>query len=99
VPLLLLLLALSGTALLRVRRRQESAEHFRKMVELEPDFASAYFNLALSFDMGGQYPDAVTNHKAFLARAPRAMVEQVTLANDRIKELDGMPALTVGGSR
>jgi hypothetical protein len=49
--------------------------------------------------VGPEEPDAVTNYRAFLARAPRAMVEQVTLANDRIKELDGMPALTVGGSR
>jgi tetratricopeptide (TPR) repeat protein len=88
-----------GAALLQVRKHREAAEHFRKTVELEPHFAWAYFNLALSLDMGGQYPDAVTNYKAFLARAPRAMVEQVTLANDRIKELDGMPALTVGGSR
>jgi tetratricopeptide (TPR) repeat protein len=86
-------------ALMQAAKYEEAATHLRRTIELEPYFATPYVNLGVALEMRGQYPDAVASYKAFLARAPRAMEQQITLAKQRIQELDGMPALNTSGSQ
>lgn len=86
-----------GLTLVRLKRGAEAAERLRKVIEMEPHFAVAYLNLAAALEMDGKYQDAVENYKAFLARAPRAMEEQIALATEKVKALDGKTAANSGG--
>lgn len=88
-----------ASALMQAKKYEEAVVQLRKTIELEPHFAAPYVQLGVALELRGQYPDAVTQYKAFLERAPRYLEQQIALAKQRVKELDGLPAITLGESQ
>ena len=78
-----------GRALLDAQpRRNEDAEaQFRKAIELNPYFATSYFNLAVALDNQDKKAEAVEQYTAYLARAPRDDVKGIARARERLAAL------------
>jgi Tfp pilus assembly protein PilF len=78
-----------GRALLDAQpRRNEDAEaQFRKAIELDPYFATSYFNLAVALDNQDKKAEAVEQYTAYLARAPRDDAKPIARARERLAAL------------
>ncbi|HUF31368.1 MAG TPA: tetratricopeptide repeat protein [Gemmatimonadaceae bacterium] len=78
-----------GVALSTSGRFAEAEPHFRRALEIEPYFSTAYYNLAVSLDGQEKRAEAREAYEAFLARAPRRQSKMIITAKSRIKSLAG----------
>jgi len=78
-----------GRALLDVqpRRNTEAEAQFRKVLELNPYYATAYFNLGVALDNQGRPAEATAQYQAYLARAPQSQGRIVAWTRTRIAAL------------
>ena len=76
-----------GVALFRARRYDDAAEQFRKAIEGNPYFASAYFNLAAALDNLGKGAEALAYYEQYVAKAPRRLKDRIATAERRIAAL------------
>lgn len=60
-----------GALLAQIGRSEEALPQLRKATELEPYYAVSYYLLGRVEDAAGQHADAITDYRAFLARASR----------------------------
>jgi tetratricopeptide (TPR) repeat protein len=86
-----------GVALLRsnTARFADAEAQFRKAIELAPEYAIPYYNLAVALAKQGKKDDAIAQFRAFVAHAPRNNVRLIDAANKSIAALQG--ATTAGG--
>ncbi len=75
-----------GYTLHELGRAKEAEEQLRKAIELEPEFATPYFTLALALAAQGRDAEAGAELRTFLARAPRSDLrrEEATRHLDRL---------------
>jgi TolB-like protein/DNA-binding winged helix-turn-helix (wHTH) protein/tetratricopeptide (TPR) repeat protein len=59
-----------GGALVTARRYDEAVEHLKRSLELDPDFIQTHYNLAIVYQMQGNYADSV-EERARIAEAIR----------------------------
>jgi Tfp pilus assembly protein PilF len=59
-----------GTVLLRIGKYEEAVQHFKKALEMHPDFSSARANLAYALVEAGRASEAVPEYKIALAATP-----------------------------
>ena len=87
-----------GVALLRANeaRWADAEAQFRKAVELAPEYANPYFNLAVALSNEGRKEDAITQFREFINRAPHRYVGMIESANRNIAALQ---SATVAGGR
>lgn len=76
-----------GAALVDAGRADDAEEHLRKAVELEPYYATAYYELARSLDRQNRAAEAIATYGLFLERAPRSRTREITLARRRMTAL------------
>jgi tetratricopeptide (TPR) repeat protein len=76
-----------GIALLRADKAPEAEREFRRVLELEPNFNLAYFNLALTLDRQGRREDAIAAYRTYLKRASRRQAKMTTMASQRLAVL------------
>ena len=76
-----------ATALLKAKQFAAAAAAYEKAIALEPWFAATYFNLAVTREASGDIADARRRYQEFLERAPRAMTQQITYAEAKLKVL------------
>jgi len=69
------------------RRNADAEAQFRKAIELDPYFATSYFNLAVALDNQEKKSEAVEQYNAYLARAPRDAVKLAAWARERVAAL------------
>jgi tetratricopeptide (TPR) repeat protein len=81
-----------GTALLQSGRFDLAVEQLRRAIELEPHYATAYYNLAIALELAGRPADAYRNFSLFLVRAPRRMRAEIAVAEERLDALFGTVA-------
>ena len=72
-----------GRALRSAGRAADAEAQLRKAVELEPYWASPYFNLAAAEQAQGKAAAAVGHYNDFLARVPRKQVAAIASAKQR----------------
>ncbi|MBC7789889.1 MAG: hypothetical protein H7Z74_08075 [Anaerolineae bacterium] len=63
-------------ALLKARRENEGALQFAKAIEIEPYFAHPHYYLGRLYDAAEMPDQALIHYTAFVAKAPRIMVER-----------------------
>jgi Tfp pilus assembly protein PilF len=78
-----------GVALSASRRFAEAEPHFRKAIELEPYFSTAYYNLAVALDRQDKAADARQAYEEYLERAPKRQTKMIITAQARLKSLQG----------
>lgn len=78
-----------GVALSTNGRFADAEPHFRRALELEPYFSTAYYNLAVSLDGQKKRAEAREAYEAFLARAPRRQSKMIITARSRLESLAG----------
>jgi tetratricopeptide (TPR) repeat protein len=78
-----------GVALSASRRFEDAEPHFRKAIELEPEFSTAYYNLAVALDGQDKAAEAREAYDAFLKRAPKRQTKMIITAQSRLKALQG----------
>lgn len=76
-----------GIALLRADKAVEAEREFRRVIELEPNFGLAYFNLALAIDRQGRREDAIAAYRTYLPRAAKRHAKMSTMAAQRLAVL------------
>lgn len=81
-----LLIALSGSMLLRVGRFAQALEQFRTVMVLSPRYATPYFLTGMVSDSLQRDGDALQSFQSFLERAPRRD-ERRTWAEQRVAPL------------
>jgi tetratricopeptide (TPR) repeat protein len=75
-----------GAALQSDGRLDEAMAHYRRAIELRPDYAPAYNNLASALRAAGQVQDAVTAYERALTRRPDYPEAHYNLANALLDE-------------
>lgn len=60
-----------GNLLLQQNRTAEAVEHYRHVVQLEPDSALAHYNLAVGLHRLSKLPEAIAEYKQALALDPK----------------------------
>jgi Tfp pilus assembly protein PilF len=78
-----------GVALSTNGRFADAEPRFRRALELEPYFSTAYYNLAVSLDGQGKRAEAREAYQAFLVRAPRKQTKMILTAQSRLESLAG----------
>lgn len=81
-----------GGALVDAGRADDAEEHLRKAVELEPYYATGYYELARSLDRQNKAAEAIKVYGLFLERAPRSRTREITLARRRMAALRAVAA-------
>jgi Tfp pilus assembly protein PilF len=83
-----------GVALLRSGQAHyaDAEAQFRKAVELAPDYANPYFNLAVALADEGRKEDAIVQFREFVRRAPRRYAGMIESANKNIAALQSVAA-------
>lgn len=76
-----------GVALLQNQRPAEAEAQFRKALELDPWFVTAYYNLAEALDVQKRYPEALQTYQQFMTRVPKRAVVLGVKAGKRVKEM------------
>ncbi|PYR21451.1 MAG: hypothetical protein DMF98_22100 [Acidobacteria bacterium] len=75
-----------GAALQSDGRLDEAMAHYRRAIELRPDYAPAYNNLASTLRAAGQVQDAVTTYELALTLRPDYPEAHYNLANALLDE-------------
>ena len=86
-----------GVALSTAGRFGEAEPHFRRSIELEPYFSTAYYNLAVSLDRQDKRDEARVAYQDFLRRAPKRQVKMIITSQSRLKSLEEPVAVEGGG--
>jgi predicted Zn-dependent protease len=76
-----------GVLLYRSGKLAESEEQLRKAVELEPYWAEAHRQLAVTLDQQNKREETIAAYQAFLARAPKRENIRVKEAEERVAAL------------
>jgi tetratricopeptide (TPR) repeat protein len=76
-----------GTLLFRAGKLAEAEEQLKRAVELEPYWADARRQLAVTLDKQNKAADAIAAYEAYLARAPRRENIRIKEAEDRVAVL------------
>jgi Tfp pilus assembly protein PilF len=76
-----------GVLLFRSGKIAEAEEQFKKAAELEPYWAEARRQLAVTLDRQDKRDEAIAAYEAFLARAPKRENVRIKEAQDRIAAL------------
>ena len=77
-----------GVALSASRQFAEAEPLFRRAIELEPYFSTAYYNLAVSLDRQNKDAEARDAFQRFLERAPKRQSKMIITARSRIESLE-----------
>ena len=77
-----------GVALSASRQFAEAEPLFRRAIELEPYFSTAYYNLAVSLDRQNKDAEARDAYTQFLERAPKRQSKMIITARSRLKSLE-----------
>jgi tetratricopeptide (TPR) repeat protein len=85
-----------GVALSAAGQFAEAEPHFRRAIELEPHFSTAYYNLAMSLDRQDKRAEARTAYDEFLHRAPRRQTKMIITTHARMKALAEPVAVDAG---
>jgi tetratricopeptide (TPR) repeat protein len=86
-----------GVALAAAGRFEDAEPHFRRALELEPLFSTAYYNLAVALDRQEKREEARTAYEDFLSRAPKRQTKMIITTHARLKALREAVAVQ-GGS-
>lgn len=81
-----------GVALSAAKQYAEAEPHFRRAIELEPYFATAYYNLAVALDRQEKFSEAREAYREFLKRAPRREAKMIITTQSRVKALEAQLA-------
>jgi tetratricopeptide (TPR) repeat protein len=79
-----------GKALLEKKRYSEAAEQFQKVLKLDKNMATAYYNLAVTQEYLGQSHAALANYKKYVELNP--MAPKLDEVKQRIGTLEGSAA-------
>jgi Tfp pilus assembly protein PilF len=77
-----------GVLLFRSGKIPEAEAQFKKAVELEPYWADARRQLAVTLDRQDKRDEAIAAYEAFLARAPKRENIRIKEVQDRIAALE-----------
>ncbi len=69
-----------GVALAEQGQVDEAAVHYRKALEIRPDYADAYYNLGVNLDKRGQVDEAIAHYRKALELRPDFATAQNNLA-------------------
>ena len=81
-----------GVALSASKQFAEAEPHFRRSIELEPYFATAYYNLAVALDRQDKFAAAREAYGEYLKRAPKREAKMIITAQSRMKSLEAQMA-------
>lgn len=84
-----------GFALMNAGRHADAEPHLRRAVELEPFWATPYYNLAVALDRQDKRHEARDMYGAFLTRAPRGELKMINTSHARIAALSRADTATV----
>ena len=73
-----------GAALFVAGAVDSALVQFQSAVRLSPEYATPYFNLALSYERLAKRPEAQEAYLAFLARAPQRLAPLIEQAKERL---------------
>ena len=79
----------NGNSLSALGRHAEAIHSYEKVLEIDPRHAMAWYGKALAQCKLGQKQDAVRSFKQFIALGPTEYAEQVSCAQQRVRELEG----------
>jgi Tfp pilus assembly protein PilF len=85
-----------GVALSAAGRFADAEPHFRRSIEIEPYFSTAYYNLAVSLDRQKKRDDARAAYEDFLRRAPKRQAKMVITSQSRLKALEAPVVVEAG---
>jgi tetratricopeptide (TPR) repeat protein len=70
-----------GVALKKQDRINEAAEHFKKTIDIDPQFTEAYNNLGNAYNNLGKYKEAITQYEMAVKSSPHSPETHVNLGN------------------
>ena len=82
-------LSLKGYNLACLGQHEESIRYCDKTLEITPRDVRTLITKSFSLDKIGRKQEAVQSYKIFLALAPTEYAEQIKVARQRIRELEG----------
>jgi len=82
-----------GVALKKQMRLDEAIEHFKKTVELDPQFAEAYNNLGNTYSLRGNYEEAIKYYRMALEIVPNNPDIHISIGMALAKNRQFMEAL------
>ncbi|HJU89320.1 MAG TPA: tetratricopeptide repeat protein [Gemmatimonadaceae bacterium] len=76
-----------GSALLNAKELDAAETQFRRAIEINPDYASPYLPLAYVLERKGLPNEAAEHYAKYVAKAPKVLTAQITVAKERLAEL------------
>ncbi len=78
-----------GRCLVKLARFEEALGHYRKALELKPNFAEAHFNIGVCLQSEGRFEEAVEAHERALALRPGLSEARYNLALIQQRQIGG----------
>lgn len=79
----------NGHSLYSLGRYDEAAKCYGKVLEINPQYALAWFNKGVAEDQLGLRGDAAISYRKFVELAPAQHAKYIEIARKRLRELEG----------